>query len=296
MDSSEAFAERAGSKPPEIAPSGSADQPDWRDLRTYTRAKQAIAGVVRRLDAHFRGSGDELRATACHELMVKLAEDRFTLAVLGQFNRGKSSLMNAIMGRQILPTGVLPLTSAVTVLKFASCERLVVERRGWSFPETAPLSDLAGYVTQQGNPGNQKQVKRVCVELPLPFLRRGLEFVDTPGVGSAVDANTATTMDFLPQCDAALFVTSVDTPLTTAETELLSRLRQYVRKIIFVDQQDRLARCPGVPGSCGLHHGGPSAANGRLFLESLCDFIQAGAGGETGRRQRGVQAKRAGHS
>jgi tRNA U34 5-carboxymethylaminomethyl modifying GTPase MnmE/TrmE len=76
---------------------------DWSDLRTYTRAKQAIAGVVRRLDSHFHNSGDELRTTACRELMVKLAEGRFTLAVLGQFNRGKSSLMNATMGRQILP-------------------------------------------------------------------------------------------------------------------------------------------------------------------------------------------------
>ena len=244
MCSSQVFSERAALKTPDIAPFGSADQPDWSDLRTYTRAKQAIADVVRRLAGHFRHSGNELRATACHELMVKLAEDRFTLAVLGQFNRGKSSLMNAIMGRQILPTGVLPLTSAITVLRFGSCERLVVERKGWSFPETAPLSDLAGYVTQQGNPGNQEQVKKVHVELPLPFLRRGLEFVDTPGVGSAVDANTATTMDFLPQCDAALFVTSVDTPLTTAETELLSRLRQYVRKIIFVINKTDLLDAP----------------------------------------------------
>ncbi len=234
MDFPDELPEHVDLKTPEIVPSGSADQPDWSDLRTYTRAKQAIANVVRRLDAHFRHAGDELRATACRELMVKLAEDRFTLAVLGQFNRGKSSLMNAIMGRQILPTGVLPLTSAITVLRFGSQDRLVIERKGWSFPETATLSSLPRYVTQQGNPGNEKGVERVYVELLLPFLRRGLEFVDTPGVGSAVDANTATTMEFLPRCDAALFVTSVDTPLTVVETDLLSRLRQYVRKIIFI--------------------------------------------------------------
>lgn len=89
MCSSQVFSERAALKTPDIAPFGSADQPDWSDLRTYTRAKQAIADVVRRLAGHFRHSGNELRATACHELMVKLAEDRFTLAVLGQFNRGR---------------------------------------------------------------------------------------------------------------------------------------------------------------------------------------------------------------
>jgi GTP-binding protein EngB required for normal cell division len=244
MDSPKVPPEQAELKTPEIVPSGSAEQADWGDLRTYTRAKQSIAGVVRRLETHFRRSASELRAAACRELMVKLAEDRFTLAVLGQFNRGKSSLMNAIMGRQILPTGVLPLTSAITVLKFGSREQLVVERKGWSLPQTAPFSALAGFVTQQGNPGNEKRVERVCVELPLPFLRRGLEFVDTPGVGSAVDANTATTMAFLPRCDAALFVTSVDTPLTVLETELLSRLRQYVRKIIFVINKTDLLAAP----------------------------------------------------
>jgi tRNA U34 5-carboxymethylaminomethyl modifying GTPase MnmE/TrmE len=234
MDSTDVITGQDDLKTPEAVSSGPEPPPDWSDLRTYTRAKQAIANVVRRLDAHFRHSGDELRATACRELMVKLAEDRFTLAVLGQFNRGKSSLMNAIMGRQILPTGVLPLTSAITVLRFGSHERLVIERKGCSFPETAPFSALPSYVTQQGNPGNEKKVERVYVELPLPFLRRGLEFVDTPGVGSAVDANTATTMEFLPRCDAALFVTSVDTPLTAVEIELLSKLRQYIRKIIFI--------------------------------------------------------------
>jgi hypothetical protein len=221
MDSADPFTERADVKTLGSVPSDpfSKKSPDWSDLRTYTKAKQSVAELVRRLESHFRHADDEFRANACRELMVKLAEDRFTLAVLGQFNRGKSSLMNAIMGRQILPTGVLPLTSAITVLRYGSQERLVVQRKGWTFAQATPFSALAGIVTQQGNPGNEKQIERVYVEMPLPFLRRGLEFVDTPGVGSAVDANTSTTMDFLPRCDAALFVTSVDTPLTAVESQ-----------------------------------------------------------------------------
>jgi uncharacterized protein (DUF1778 family) len=174
--------------------------------------------------------------------MVKLAEDRFTLAVLGQFKRGKSSLMNAIIGRELLPTGVLPLTSAITVLKFGPTERLVIEREGLQWPETVPLSQLDDYVTERGNPGNKKRVKTATVEVPLPFLRRGLEFVDTPGVGSAIAANTATTYAFIPQCDAVIFVTSVDTPLTDAELGFLKTIRQHVRKIFFVvNKMDLLA-------------------------------------------------------
>lgn len=102
------------------------------------------------------------------------------------------------------------------------------------YPEEAPVSSLAEYVTEKGNPGNVKKVIKVSLELPSQFLRCGLEFVDTPGIGSAIDANTATTYGFLPRSDAVIFVTSVDTPLTRAETDFLKRIQQYVRKIFFV--------------------------------------------------------------
>lgn len=177
---------------------------DPEKLRAYTRKKLAIAAQLRALLDLLKKRASEARFRRCEELMVKLAEDRFTLAVVGQFKRGKSSLMNAIIGRELLPTGVLPLTSAITVLKFGPVERLVVRRENSVFPEIVPVSALAAYVTERGNPGNRKKVKTATVEVPLPFLRRGLEFVDTPGVGSAIEANTATTHSFLPECDAVL--------------------------------------------------------------------------------------------
>jgi GTP-binding protein EngB required for normal cell division len=107
------------------------------------------------------------------------------------------------------------------------CERLPYE-------EEFPISSLHAYVTEEGNPGNRRQIKAVYVEVSSPFLRRGLEFVDTPGIGSAIEANTETTYRFLPQCDAVLFVTSIDSPLTGAEILFLRDLRRYVRKVFFV--------------------------------------------------------------
>lgn len=203
-------------------------------LRSYSHLKLALAGQLRLLRALLQRGGSADRERQCEELMVKLAEDRFTLAVLGQFTRGKTSLMNAIIGRDLLPTGLLPLTSAITVLRFGPTERLVIERHDTRFAEIVPLSRLEDYVTERGNPGNRKMVKTAGVELPLPFLRRGLEFVDTPGVGSVITANTATTYSFLPTCDAILFVTSVDTPLTRVELDFLADIRQHVRKVFFV--------------------------------------------------------------
>lgn len=215
--------------------------PDLTALKAYTRRKQEVAEALRTLLDVFRHQGDEAHAQQCRELLVKLAEDRFTLAVLGQFKRGKSSLMNSIIGRDLLPTGVLPLTSVVTILRFGSPERLVVERADSRFPETHPVSSLASLVTERGNPSNRRRLSAVYVELPVPLLRRGLEFVDTPGVGSAIEANTATTYAFLPSCDAAILVTSIDTPLTQTELELLRNIRSLVRHLFLVVNKTDLA-------------------------------------------------------
>ena len=225
--------------------------PDLEKLRAYAQTKLALAGQLRIVREALTALGRDNAVRQCGELVVKLAEDRFILAVLGQFKRGKSSLMNAIIGRELLPTGVLPLTSAVTVLKYGPAERLVVHRENLHFPEELPVSSLPDYVTEKGNPANQKKVKTATVELPLPFLRRGIEFVDTPGVGSAIAANTATAYGFLPECDAVLFVTSVDTPMTSLELELLIEVRAYVDKIFFVVNKTDLvadAECGEVLG------------------------------------------------
>lgn len=209
-------------------------EPDMEKLRAYTQTKLALAEQLRIVREAFRTLGLDSGERQCEELVVKLAEDRFTLAVLGQFKRGKSSLMNAIIGRDLLPTGVLPLTSAITVLKYGPDERLVVRRENSIFPGEQPISALADYITEKGNPSNRKKVKHVFVELPVPFLRSGIEFVDTPGVGSAITANTQTAYGFLPECDAVLFVTGADMPMTSLELAFLQDIREHVDKIFFV--------------------------------------------------------------
>jgi hypothetical protein len=108
--------------------------------------------------------------------LVDLAEDRFHLAVFGQLKRGKSSLRNAIVGREVLPTGLLPLTSAITTLCYGLHDRLIVQRKGWSIPQEIAVAELADYVTEKGNPGNVKGVLEARLELPAAFLRRGLHF------------------------------------------------------------------------------------------------------------------------
>lgn len=216
--------------------------PDLAHVEAYAKVKQVTARNLHYVSELLEKRGSERRHAACRDLMVKLAEDHFTLAVVGQFKRGKSSLMNAIIGHPLLPTGVLPLTSAITALRFGPRDRLLIEHEGSTVVSEAPISDLAQYVTEKGNPENRRRISRAILETPSPFLRRGLEFVDTPGVGSAIEANTTITRRFLPQCDAVIFITSVDSPLSKTETEFLSQIREHVRKVFFVvNKTDLLA-------------------------------------------------------
>lgn len=203
-------------------------------LRLCQRLRLDLADCLRQLRRSLHSAGAAAGAERCGELQTRLAEDRFTLAVLGQFKRGKSSLLNALIGRELLPVGVLPLTSAITVLRYGPHERLLLRRTGWAAPQTVPLAELADYVTAAGNPGNLRQVESACIELPLPLLRRGVEWVDTPGVGARDAAHTATTYAFLPACDAVIFVTSAEAPLNAIEIAFLRDIRRHARKLFVV--------------------------------------------------------------
>jgi GTP-binding protein EngB required for normal cell division len=211
-------------------------------LRQYTLAKQQIGELLHTGLQFFKDIKEESTAEHCRSLLVKLAEDRFNLVVVGQFKRGKSSLMNAVIGRDLLPTGLLPLTSAITTLCYGPQEKVILKRAGWTLDHEITFPELAEYVTEQGNPGNVKGVIEVRIELPVPFLRRGLYFVDTPGIGSTHSENTATTYSFLPKTDAVIFVTSVEAPLSEAEEAFLQDVRQYARRLfIVVNKVDLLA-------------------------------------------------------
>jgi GTP-binding protein EngB required for normal cell division len=203
-------------------------------LRNYTLAKQQVTASVRALKQLLEARHAAEHTEQAQALLVKLAEDRFNLAVVGQFKRGKSSLMNAVIGRDLLPTGLLPLTSAITTLCYGPQERVLLRRKGWSFDQEIALAELADYITERGNPGNEKDLIEARVELPVRFLRRGLHFIDTPGVGSARQENTATTYDFLPEADAVIFVTSVEAPLTETEQRFLNDIRDQVRKLFVI--------------------------------------------------------------
>jgi ribosome biogenesis GTPase A len=164
-------------------------------------------------------------------LQEKLLHEHFNLAVVGQFKRGKTSLINALLGEALLPSGVIPLTSTVTVISYAEFPHFDVRRRDGSVREISRC-DLSAYVTG-AIPTNQDIIE-VHAGLPVALLKNGIRLLDTPGVGSVYHANTDTAYAALPQCDAILFLLSVDQPLSQAELDFLHDVRQYAERIFFI--------------------------------------------------------------
>jgi len=174
-------------------------------------------------------------------LKERLEEERFHLAVLGQFKRGKSTLLNALLGDEVLPTSILPLTSIPTFIEYGpEFKAKVILQSGADidlFANESPsqLADfLAEYVTEEFNPGNRRGVLEVKVEHPSPLLRRGVVLIDTPGIGSTFRHNTEATLNFLPQCDASLFVVSPDPPITEVEIDFLRQVLSKTTHTFFV--------------------------------------------------------------
>lgn len=201
-------------------------------LGDYERSKFAIANVLRSGLAQARETRMNLDERF-RALFARLAEDRFNLAVVGRFNRGKTSLMNAILGTARLPTGVVPLTSVITSVAYGSEEKVVLKFQQRILTKEIPIEALRQHITQQGNPGNVQGIVAAEVQLPAEILRRGFYFVDTPGIGSAIIENTLTTETFLPEADAILLVTSYESPLSEEEVRffkvaLSSRRRVFV--------------------------------------------------------------------
>jgi GTP-binding protein EngB required for normal cell division len=203
-------------------------------LAEYEGHKHGIAQLLREMHA---GAYQARNQTLEHEIgdvTHKLAEDRFYLTVVGQFSRGKSTLMNAILGKDYLPSGVVPVTSAITAVSYGSRERVVLRIAGSNLTSEIGIGELADFVTERTNPGNRNRIAMAEVQVPVEILQRGFFFVDTPGLGSVVRENTATTLNFLPSADAIVFVTSCDAPLTSDELGYLRQCRSAVRQLFLV--------------------------------------------------------------
>jgi GTP-binding protein EngB required for normal cell division len=206
---------------------------DYDGLSTETSVSADGASRLLRLGRLAQELGAEPVAEEASELAARVSEGRFYVACVGQFKRGKSTLLNALVGHKVVPTGYVPVTAVPTVIRFGDKLHARVRMRDASWRDVA-MHDLKEYVTEEFNPENKKAVEGAEVFVPSPLLFSGMCFVDTPGLGSVFTGNTATTQAFIPHIDAALVVVGADPPIAGEELALVEAVGKQVQDLILV--------------------------------------------------------------
>jgi len=192
------------------------------DIRTDIELLREIAQSI----------NDKPLINSFHELAEKIKADRFYLVIVGLFKRGKSSLINALIGQELAPVAVTPLTSVITFFEFGSESRAQMLFSDGRY-ENIPLSAVVQYVSEEENPENIKHVQFLRINTNAPVLEQ-VTLVDTPGPGSLFSHNSDTTMKFLPKIDAALFVLSADIPISKTDEEFLLQMKNSIPNVLFV--------------------------------------------------------------
>lgn len=165
--------------------------------------------------------------------LLQSRDKRIHVAVLGQFKAGKSSLVNHILGADILPTDVVPVTAIVTQIRYSPLPSAIIQYLNGTEHTVAP-EEIGRYVTERENPENIKKVAQVIVEHPAMEELRNITLVDTPGLGSFYRHNSTVTLDWLPYTGVALIAVSAERPLSEEDFELARNVTHYCPEIALV--------------------------------------------------------------
>jgi GTP-binding protein EngB required for normal cell division len=198
--------------------------------------RAALAGLLGRLvDAC-----DDRGRIEVESLQERLDASAVRVLLVGEAKRGKSTLGNALLGRQVLPSGVRPVTAITTSIVEGTPERIRVRFRDGREIDGS-VEDVASYVTEKENPGNARGVASVTVSLAAVPLAGGV-LVDTPGVGSVLAHNTDEARQAMDAMDVAVFVLTADPPISASERELLARTHdRAVATFVVLNKIDRLS-------------------------------------------------------
>lgn len=171
------------------------------------------------------------------ENITKLQNEQIVVSVIGQFKRGKSSLINTLLSEEILPISVLPLTAIPVFIYYGEQNELQIKIKEGVlvFKNIEEIKKgLFQFVTEKGNPENKKGVEEIKLFYPSELLKNNIVLVDTPGFGSIYAHNTKAAEDVIPKSDIGVFVVSPDPPFTEVEMNYFKKVLPKIKTSFFV--------------------------------------------------------------
>lgn len=200
------------------------------------------SNLLKEIEPILKCEGNTLLLSEFKEISKKIEEGKFTIAVLGEFKRGKSSLLNSLIKEKIFPVGILPLTSVITIAEYGEEEKIFVHFLNLPSIEIKK-EEIENYVTEKGNSGNRLNVKVVQIFSNSDFLKNNIKLVDTPGIGSVIEENSKVTEGFIKKVDVGIVVTGYDPPLTSNELNMIKTLKkENILSIIVFNKKDLYSR------------------------------------------------------
>lgn len=174
-------------------------------------------------------------------LLTSLEEQTFEIALFGRVSSGKSSLLNALLGSDVLPVGTTPITAVPVRLQYGESTSASISFSDGHTECTDP-GTFASMVSETGNPSNEKCITRALVRLPSPRLREGVALVDTPGLGSLARSGARETLAYLPACDLALLLIDAGGTLNEEDVETLRLLYEAgIPSFVLLSKADLLS-------------------------------------------------------
>ncbi|MBX3211372.1 MAG: dynamin family protein [Labilithrix sp.] len=213
-------------------------------LEGFRERKLDVTVALQELGEIASGLGAKsLKERLDRELVKKLEEDRFHLVVVGEFNHGKSTFVNALLGETVLPVGVTPTTAAIHHLKYADKPEATVvfqsgKRDAIPFEDTRRFA-VGGGASLDGSAGDgapRDEVDYLEVGYPAALLKERILLVDTPGVNDLSLQRADITYSYIPRADAVLFLLDAGQILKESERQFLNDklLKASRDKIVFV--------------------------------------------------------------
>jgi small GTP-binding protein len=205
-------------------------------LANYKQTIFNLSSWLRQL----RGYGETLDlpnvVTALDEMLQRVETNAFAIAIVGEFKRGKSTLINALLGREILPSDILPTTATLNRITYGIRGQVRILFKDGS-TEDIGLDQLPQYVTKLTPEAEAiaATVQEAVVYYPIPYCQNNVDIIDTPGLSDEA-AMTETTLAVLPQVDAAIFVVMAQAPFSESERAFLENnlLTESLGRILFV--------------------------------------------------------------
>lgn len=205
-------------------------------MNDLQQEKAELVSILSRLRGRDYICAHDRIAEKVQELVTDIQNDFYTVVVLGEFKRGKSTFVNALLGTSLLPMDILPETATINAIMYHEEPTLQVVRQDGSCESGEVTAEYLKRFSARQDNNEAANVRYIKIGYPAEMLKNRIILVDTPGVSDLDEQRCDVTYEFIPKANAVLFLLDANSPLKKSEKDFIEErlLPQGIDNIIFL--------------------------------------------------------------